>query len=173
MTAATDTYFPVGMVTRPHGVRGDVRIHSVMSDPQLLRTAKMIRATYSDGRVKDLEVGETRIQGQSVLLHFRQIDDRQSAEQLRGAQLDVARSELPPLAKNEYYLGDLVGYLVVTEVGEEIGKITQAWDLPANDVIEVCRDNRVVLIPLVEEMIREIDHTVRRVMVSPVDGLLE
>ena len=170
---ATDTYFPVGIVTRPHGIHGDVKIRSMMSDPQLLSAITKVRATYSDGKVANLEISEIRVHGQSILMHFRSVDDRQSAEQLRGTQLDIARSDLPPLGKDEYYLGDLVGYQVVTEAGEEIGKITQALDLPANDVIEVSCDDRPVLVPLVDEIIRKIDPATRQVTVRLIEGLLE
>ena len=171
--ATADTYFPVGIVTRPHGIRGDVRIRSMMSDPQLLSTVKKVRATYSDGEVADLEISEIRVHGQPILMHFRSFDDRHSAEQLRGTQLEIARSDLPPLKEDEYYLGDLVGYQVVTEAGEELGRITQALDLPANDVIEVSCDDRPVLIPIVEEIIRKIDSAARQVIVRPMEGLLE
>ena len=173
MNAPAETYFPVGIVTRPHGIHGDVKIRSMMSDPQLLSTATKVRATYADGKIAHLEISDIRVHGQFLLVHFSSVDDRQSAEQLRDTQLDIARSDLPPLGEDEYYLGDLVGYQVVTEAGEEIGQITQALDLPANDVIEVCCDDRPVLIPLVDEIIRGIDHAARRVTVRPIEGLLE
>ncbi|MEE9161721.1 MAG: 16S rRNA processing protein RimM, partial [Candidatus Neomarinimicrobiota bacterium] len=59
-----------------------------------------------------------------------------------------------------------------SEDGQVIGDVAAAWDLPANDVLQVIDDGREVLIPLVSEVVLEIDHASRRLVIAVMEGLL-
>jgi len=47
------------------------------------------------------------------------------------------------------------------------------WDLPANEVLAVDGSNGEVLIPLIDDVIETIDHENRRVVIEPMEGLLD
>lgn len=163
----------VGIVTKGHGLKGEVKIRTYVIDPEVLVVGLMLRATYPDGRVQTLELRSIRTQGGKILVGFTGIDDRTQAEGLRGVELAVKREDLPPLGVGEYYLGDLVGYTVVADSGEVIGPVQEAWAMPANDVLQVVQDGREVLIPVVDDIVKRIDHLNRQVLITVIEGLLE
>ena len=56
--------------------------------------------------------------------------DRDAAEALRGTELCVDRSELPPLEAGEYYLIDLVGLEARLPDGTVVGTVDQTVTVP-------------------------------------------
>lgn len=165
--------FPVGTVLKGHGLKGEVKIHPLMGNMEILKGVQTLIATYPDGRVCPLELAQVQTHGEKVMLAFKGITDRAGADALRGVKLSIAREELPPLAEEEYYLGDLVGYTVISDKDTVIGLVREIWDLPANEVLRVLQDDREVLIPLVAEVIKEIDHAGGRIVITPMEGLLD
>ncbi len=165
--------FPVGTVLRGHGLKGEVKIDPQLEDLEALKEVQTLTATYPDGGTRELKLDRIHINGGKVLMTFAGIGDRTGADALRGVALSVARDQLPALAEGEYYLGDLAGYTVFTDDQVEIGPVQEVWDLPANEVLRVLQGEREVLIPLVDEVIRDIDHAGRRIVITPMEGLLD
>ena len=172
-TVSGKNYLTVGIVTKGHGLKGEVKIRTFVSEPGVLVAGQMLRATYPDGQVQALVLRSVRTQGDKVLVGFIGIDDRTQAEGLRGVELAVNREDLPPLGPGEYYLSDLVGYTVMADGGEVIGPVREAWAMPANDVLQVIQDGREVLIPVVDDIVKGIDHLKRLVLITVIKGLLE
>ena len=81
----------------------------------------------------------------------------------RGMELAVAREALPPLADGSYYVADLVGMEVIDEDGTRVGFVREVLPGPANDALEL---DSGLLLPLVEDCVREVDLTGRRVLLN-------
>ncbi len=172
-TMSKENDLPVGIITKGHGLKGEMKLRAYTGEPGVLVVGRKVRATYPDGRVQTLELRSIRSQGGKVLVGFTGIDDRTQAEGLRGVELAVKREDLPPLGAGDYYLSDLVGYTVVADSGEVIGPVQEAWNLPANDVLQVMRGSREVLIPVVDDIVKGIDHLNKQVVITVIEGLLE
>ncbi len=82
----------------------------------------------------------------------------------RGAELAVRRAELPPPETGSYYVTDLVGLEVVDAAGEVLGLVKDVLPGVANDVLEL---ETGLLLPLVEDCVRDVDLRQRRVVVAP------
>ncbi|UCH62412.1 MAG: 16S rRNA processing protein RimM [Fidelibacterota bacterium] len=165
--------FPVGTVLKGLGLKGDVKIHSLLEDTEILDGVHILIASYPDGRTENLELDRVRARGGKVVLGFKGIKDRAGADALRGAELSIAREDLPALAAGEYYLSDLVGYTVLSDDGIFIGVVKDVWDLPANEVLQVIGNDREVLVPLIDEVIKEIRFGDQRIVITVMEGLLD
>ena len=166
-------YFPIGTVLKGHGLKGDVKIDSLLENMEILNGVHTLTATYPDGRIEDLVLDRVHASGKKVVFGFKGIEDRAGADALRGVELSLARADLPPLAAGEYYLGELVGYTVVSDDGTFIGLVRNVWDLPANEVLQVISNDREVLVPLIDEVIKEIKFDDRRIVITAMEGLLD
>ncbi len=82
----------------------------------------------------------------------------------RDAELTVLRDELPPPADGSYYVADLVGLEVVETEGDRLGVVTNVLPGVANDALEL---DTGLLLPLVEDCVRDVDLVQRRVVVAP------
>ena len=81
----------------------------------------------------------------------------------RGATLEVERSELPPTGEDEYYTFQLIGLAVVEETGRVLGTVADVLPGVANDVLEL---DGGVLLPMVEDCVREVDLAAGRIVVA-------
>ena len=82
----------------------------------------------------------------------------------RGAELTVGREELEPLPADSYYVADLVGLEVLDDGGNLVGVVRDVHPGPANDALEL---DTGLLLPLVEDCIREVDLARGRVLLNP------
>lgn len=73
------------------------------------------------------------------IARFAEIGDRTAAEALRGTELTVPRTSLPPLADGEYYHADLLDLPAVSDAGEALGHVVAVENFGAGDVIEIER----------------------------------
>ena len=119
----------LAVVTGAHGVTGEVRLKVFAED---LKPHKSFNAGA-------LTLKTLRLTPQGAIARFAEIPDRTAAEKLRGTELTVPRSALPPLGEGEYYHADLLGLAVVSDSGEPLGHIVLIENFGAGDVIEIER----------------------------------
>ena len=161
----------IGRIGRAHGVRGDLFVEPMTDEPD---------HRYKDGTVlmtsdnTTLTVVTSKWHSGRFVVHFVGVDDRTSAEALRGQTLtiDVDPTELPE-DPDEFYDHQLVGLKVLLEDGSLVGVINEVIHLPSQDLLSVKRDgDSEALIPFVLEFVPEIDLVARTVTITPPPGLL-
>ena len=165
--------FPFATILKSHGLAGELKVALELHDPAVLKPPFPATLVTSDGQQGVCEVLGMRGAGKHLLIKLDGIDDRDSADALQGARLLVAREAFPQPDEGEYYLGDLVGYEILLQTGDPVGLILEVWALPANDVLKVDHNGKEALIPLIDQVVKSIDHHSRTVVIVPMEGLLE
>lgn len=155
----------VGRVSGVYGVRGWLRVRSDCEPTeQILAYSPWQLGTGGDWRSFEVEAG--RPHGRGLVAKLARVDDREHAKSLVGADIAIARAQLPALAGDDYYWGDLVGLLVVTRDGRELGRVTGLMETGANDVL-VVHGERERLIPFLRgQVILRVDPEARRIEVD-------
>ncbi len=168
-----DDYLQVGVITRPHGVRGEVKVFPTTDDNA--RFSKLKRAFIDTGK-EYLEVTcvSAKYQKQFVILGFREIDNMDLAEKYRGCGILVAREDAVVPGKDEYFIADLIGMNVEDDTGEVKGTITNVIQTGANDVYDIAIDDgRNLLLPAIRECVLDVDVSARLMKIHILEGLLE
>ena len=141
---------PLAAITGAHGVAGEVRLKLFGEGIAALSRFEQ----FNDGllTLKSIRPGAKG----GAVARFAEINDRTAAEKLRGTVLSVARKDLPPLEQGEFYHSDLLGLPVVTEFGEEVGKVHAVENFGATDIIEIAKpDGKKFMVPLTEQAVPE------------------
>ena len=101
-----------------------------------------------------LTLSSLRQGSNGTIARFAQVADRTAAETLRGTELTVPRSALPPLGDGEFYFADWVG-LPVRSGGEPVGEVSAVHDFGAGPLIEVALTGGKArpLVPVAEAML--------------------
>lgn len=162
----------IGVVARPHGVRGEVCINPISKVEgrfNLLRTVFI----DIDGDIKEFRVENVRFKGKQVILQLEGIETRTKAEGLKNAEVGVRYSEIAPLPEGTYYTFDLIGCSVVGSKSGLIGKVGDVLEMPANDVLVVETEKGEILIPLVGNIIKGIDIEQKMISIDEIEGLLD
>lgn len=127
-----------------HGVTGEVRLKLFGEGTDSLLAYREFDAGGRALTLKGLRPGP-----HGAIARFTEINDRNAAEALRGIDLTVPRSALPPLAEGEYYHCDLIGLSCVSENGSQVGRIVAVENFGAGDVIEIEKpDGRRFMVPI-------------------------
>ncbi len=167
----------VGQVTAPHGHRGEVRVYPLCDRPERLAQLREVSLHWPrEGRRQPARVESARPHRGMAVVKLQGVDDMNGAEALRGAYLEVAREEVPPLPPGRYYVFQIVGLAVYTTDGQHLGTVVDVLDLPANDVYVVRpegRGARDLLVPALRQVVREIDVAGGRMVIEPLPGLLD
>lgn len=158
----------VGVVTRAHGVRGEVAIENRSDNPERWVAGAVVGTP--DGRT--LTVAAVRPHGGRLLVTFDGVADRTAAEALRGAELSVPRSWLPPLGEGEWWPHQIEGCRVLTEAGRDLGVVAEVVFNPANDLwVAVDDAGAETLVPALKDLLVEVDVVAKRIVVREVPGL--
>ena len=168
-------YLAVGRVLRPHGVRGEVRVQVLTDFPERLEQHAVFYLAHPDSPedVQRRPVDSMRFHQQLLLLKLEGCDDRNEAEELRDLLVQIPIEEAAPLEEGEYYHFQVLGVEVETESGESLGRVTEVLETGANDVYIVRGPRGEVLIPAIESVVRVLDVEAKRMVVSPLPGMLD
>ncbi|MGY9054876.1 MAG: ribosome maturation factor RimM [Alphaproteobacteria bacterium] len=169
-TAMTEARVCVAAVAAAHGVRGLVRLKPFTENPEdCLAYGPLSNADGS--RIFKFEA--LGMHKDQVLIRMDGVADRNAAEALRGTRLYVLREALPEPEEEEFYHADLIGLSAVLVDGAELGKIMAVYDFGAGDTLEVKGADKPLLIPFTREIVPEIDLAGGRVVINPLEGLLD
>jgi len=161
----------VGVVGRAHGIRGDVTIDVRTDEPERrFAVGETLRA--EDGR-RSFTVANARDHSGRLLVHFEQLPDRTVAEAARGIVLvaDVDPGERPE-DDEEYYDRQLIGLVVRTADGEQLGTVTDVLHLPLQDTLEIDTPAGTRLVPFVTAVVPTVDLAAGELHLADVPGLL-
>ncbi len=164
---------PVGYVRRAHGIRGDVLIRGMVADAETRFVEGLSLATNEDV-VRIFEVASVRSHDGDYLVRLHTITTRNHALGLVGVQFVVDKADRRELGEDEWWVEDLVGCAVVSDADESIGRVTKVEVGSAQDRL-VCEtpDGRRGEIPLVAEIVLDVDLEIRRIVVDLPAGLIE
>ena len=161
----------VGKILKPQGIKGEVKIEVITSFPEHFNDLNGLYIKRDD--FEPLEIEDRRFSKNFVFLKFKEIQSRDDAEALRGTYLYIPEKELYSLDEDEFYYHQLIGLKVFSEENDYIGEILEIENYPENDVLVVRDINKEKhLIPLVKDIIREIDVESQKVKIRLIEGLL-
>jgi 16S rRNA processing protein RimM len=158
----------MGRVSAAYGVRGMVRVQPWSDDPLALahHDAWWLRPPHA-GEWQQRRVTGVKAHGAAVIAALDGVATRDDAEALRGAQIGIAREDLPALGKDELYWADLEGLAVVNRQGVRLGEVAGVIDNGAHAILRV-RDQAGSerLIPWVGAYVEAVDVGARRIDVD-------
>jgi len=141
----------IGKVGRPHGIDGAFFVEQPSDDDRWWKTGATFLAAGEPVEV----VAHRRSSGRPIVKLDRPVE--------RGTWLEVEESQLPPTEEDEYYAFQLVGLAVEEENGRALGSVKAVTPGVANDVLEL---DSGVLLPMVEDCVREVDLARGRILVA-------
>jgi len=145
----------MGRIAAPFGVKGWVKVQPYSEDPGALMDLESWRVGRGEQQ-KHYSVDAIQDHGKALVAKLEGIDDRDAAYALRGQEISVAKSELPPPEENEFYWSDLIGLTVVNREGIELGRVDSLMESGANDLL-VVKGKREHLIPFVAAFVGKVD----------------
>lgn len=160
----------VGTIGRPHGIGGEISIHSRTDVPeQRFVPGRSLRT--SAGRI--LTVAAVRRHHGGLLLRFSEVRDRSGAEAIRGQDLWASvPADVPAVEADDFYDRHLIGLAVRDPHGRPVGTVASVLHLPAQDLLAIDTPAGERLVPFVTDLVPVVNLSGGFLVVNPIPGLL-
>ncbi len=191
--SSADEVIIVGRLGAPHGVRGEVHIHSYTTpaenlltyQPWLFRRRPLgrnankrsyVSAADQEGGQKggdqwySLEVSELRSHQDHYLGRISGFAEREQVAELKGLQIGVPRRQLPDPDDDEFYWRDLIGAQVIDQADRVLGQVAGLLETGVHDVLRVRPEASgagEILIPFVKAYVLSVSREQIRVDWDP------
>jgi 16S rRNA processing protein RimM len=166
----------VGRIADAWGVKGWFKVLPHSADPQALFSSKRWFLQPSERGAKTfsgtvlLRVREAKEHSDSVVARTDAVNDRGTAELLRGARIFVPRSSFPTAGSDEFYWVDLMGLDVVNREGVHLGRVHDLMSTGPQTVLVVQYEAegkpQERMIPFVSAYVDGVDLPGRRITVD-------
>jgi 16S rRNA processing protein RimM len=167
----------VGRVVKAHGIGGEVVVEIRTDDPAArFAPGNTLRAKRSRGGGEEVSyvVAHAREHGARLLVRLAGVDDRETADALRGSLFVVDSDDLPPIDEPDtYYDHQLEGLRVRTTTGRDVGVVGEVLHTAGGELLAVRRDSGEVLVPFVSAIVISVSLQDRLVEIDPPEGLLD
>lgn len=170
----------LGHITGAHGVSGEVRIRAYTEKPEAIAAYGPLHDETGGRR---FTIVRTRPVKDGVIARLDGVDDRETAEALKGTALYVPRGALPDEAEDDtedgdteaFYQVDLIGLVAIGAAGAALGQVVAVQNFGGGDLLEVrpSAGGETVLVPFTEAIVPEIDIEGGWMLMLPPEGLFE
>jgi 16S rRNA processing protein RimM len=163
-------YLTIATVLAPFGIRGELKVRIETDFPE--RFAQL-RRVYLGPNHKPFEFEGFRMHRAVGLLKLKGCDSRTEAEKLRDCEVQIPTEEAVPLPPGRFYTYQVEGLAVHTEEGEYLGIVEEVLFTGSNAVYVAQGPRGEVLIPVLKEVVLEVDVEAGRMMVRLPPGLVD
>lgn len=167
-----DCSLTIGEVVAPFGRLGEMKVRLETDFPERYGRLRQVCLARPGEPPRIVDVQSARLHKGHVLLKVRGVDSIDAVDALRGCLVRIRPEDAVRLPDNEFFIHDLLGCEVVTVDGRVLGALTQVLRGPANDVYVVGSGKGELLLPAIRDVVRQVDLTARRIVVSPTPGLI-
>jgi 16S rRNA processing protein RimM len=164
---------PVGKIIGTHGIKGLLKVYSYSGNIQSLQSAATVYLKDKNGGVREHAIKSVAAHAGGFILGLDDFADINQVVPLNGSELYLKLSQLPAPDEDEYYWRDLIGLAVVTDQGVELGTLVDIFETGSSDIYVVRGETKEYLIPAIADVITLVDVPGKKMIITPLDGLLD
>lgn len=151
----------IGLIVKPQGIKGELKVQPLTDD--INRFRKLKEVIIDD---KTYKVLNTVIGGNVVFISISGVADRNVAESFRGKFLRVTRENAIPLEEGRYFVVDIIGCEVVTDKGQEVGKVIEVTNARTDVFTLTCPNGKIMRFPFLNDLVLSVDVQNKKITVS-------
>jgi 16S rRNA processing protein RimM len=167
-----DGYFLLGKMIRTHGYKGGLKAIFDVDQPQEYRELDMLFLEIK-GKLIPWMIENIHFENNKANIKLADLNDMDSAEKLTGSFIYLPVELLPKLKGNNFYYHEIIGFKVNDSVHGNIGTIDRVIELPNNPLFAVTFNDKEILLPITDEIIKKVDRKKKAIEVVAPEGLIE
>lgn len=161
----------IAKISGTHHLKGILKAASVLDNCSAVVGKSIIVELQTGVQKLFTVINCERMNDKMITLELEGVTNINSAKALIGSKVYVRRDILGTISEDEYYLVDLIEMDVVTDEGENIGKITDVFATGAHDIYVVTDGEKEIMIPAVDNFVKSIDFEKRVITVKLIEGM--
>lgn len=165
----------VGKIVNTHSLKGEVKvISSTDFEEERFKKGSKLLITRGNQLIREVIVESYRNHKNFLLVKFEGIDSVEEAEKLKNLQIKIDSDEVGELEENEFYFHEIIGCQVFDENDRNLGEIIDILTPGANDVWVIKGEKgKEILIPYIEDVVKQIDIINKKVNIEVMEGLID
>ena len=163
----------IGHVVRPQGLTGLLRIVSYAQSKETFLKAGSVFLKTGQNELYERKVVSIRPHRSVFLLKLSDLNSIDQAEAFRGAEILIKKDSLAKKDEDEFFWYELSGLDVYLTTGQYLGVLKEILPTGSNDVYVVEGQGKEFLIPAIHQVVKEINIPQKRMIISPMKGLLD
>ena len=165
--------FYLGKIVRKHSFKGEVVIKLDTDEPELYRNMESVFVEHGKDLIPFFIEERLLQKGNQLRVRFETVDSEQDADAIMNSGIYLPLSFLPKLTGSKFYYHEIMEFTAVDVEYGEFGVIKGINDSTAQPLFEIMNDGVEILIPMIDEFIKEIDRKGKRVVLQTPPGLIE
>ena len=150
-------YLLIGEITKPQGVRGELKLRPVTCDPDRFEGLECAYLKEADESYRPVRISVRRAGADAVFFRMEGVETRNDAEALRGRALYIDRAHAVELDEDSAFICDLIGLRGVRDDGAEVGVLRDVLQPGGNDVYVFSGSRGEVLVPALKSVVLKVD----------------
>jgi len=167
-----EEYLEVGQIVNTNGLKGTLKVKPLTDDITRFEDLETIYVQKGKDLV-EFNIQDVKYSKNMVLLKLEGIDNIEEAEKYKNLYLKINREDAVELEDDSYFIVDIIGCEVFTDVGDFLGKVIDVFPTGSNDVYTVRNsENKDILLPAIEDVVKDIDIENKKIIVHLLEGLI-
>ncbi len=163
-------YISIGKVTTTHGIKGEIKLMPINND---MSKFKDLEYLYLGDKKEKLTIEKARPHKNIIIIKFKEFNNINEVLLYKDQKVYISKEDRAELSDDEFYIADLIGVKVYNTNDDYIGNIDDVLQGIGNDVYVVVDEKKEYLIPAVKEFIVNIDIDKKKMIIDPIDGMIE
>ncbi|MDO3694472.1 ribosome maturation factor RimM [Wenyingzhuangia sp. chi5] len=165
--------FYLGKIVRKHSFKGEVVIKLDTDEPELYENLESVFVEHGKDLIPFFIEERLLQKGNQLRVRFETVDTEQDADAIMNSGIYLPLSFLPKLTGNKFYFHEIINFTAVDVEYGEFGVINGVNDTTAQPLFEIMNNGIEILIPMIDEFIKEIDRKGKRVVLQTPPGLID
>ena len=163
-----DDCFYLGRIAKTHGIKGEVTIRLDVDDPSAYHDMKYFLLEINKV-LTPFFVEKMTCSGDKVFVKVQDINTVEAASALTGKEVFLPLELLPKLSGKQFYYHEVKGFLLIDEIHGELGPINDVIEYPTQAIIQVFKDKKEILIPILDQVIQKVDRKTKKLYIKAPD----
>lgn len=165
-------YIKVGRIINTHGIRGELKVLPLTDNLDRFDDLKIV---YIGNNKEKVEIEQVKYHKGLAIIKLKEFDNINQVLKFKDDFLYIDVEDKVELPVDHYFIFDIVDCNVYDTKGRKIGVVTDVLQYTSNDVYVVkdMEKNKEYLIPAVKEFVVDIDVENKKIIIDPIEGMIE
>ena len=167
-----DKCFYVGKIVKTHGLKGEVTLRIDNEQFDDIEELNYFMLDVNEQLIPYF-IEDIAYHSNKAFVLFQDLKTLEAAGLLVGKSAYLPLELLPEKTGNDFYSHEVVDYLVVDEEKGVLGKVNEIIEYPTQSIIQIIRDGKEILIPIHDDIIKDVNRDEKKICISAPSGLID
>ena len=166
-------FYYLGKILKSYGNKGQLLVHLNVDEPEKYL---QLESVYLDVYGERIPYFITKVELKNsnlAIFSFADVLTSDEAEEYAGREMYLPVSNLPKLSGKQFYFHEVEGFAVIDTRHGTLGILESVVDLHKQALFQVRGGKKEILIPAVDEIIKEIDREKKIIHIEAPEGLID